>query len=302
MLLVMPGLQQLFKGSEEGKTFTLLANTQYFVLVPEGGSAHTISRSGDCGGLGEHMILAGENKSCTITLDDSGSSAQIFSAGNATLQNLTSFPTTTSEKETICDDGIDNDNDVKVDAADEDCLSITSTPATDETTTTPQPAKSQQAPTETQEQQPAEENNPPTADAGEDSSVESGKVVKLNGDNSKDPDANQQLSYLWIQVSPGSPSVSLDGAKNEIASFKAPQVDKDTKFKFELTVKDGKGGENTDSVTVEVLGIADEEEQKVEQQTETSKQEQDQQEAESSKTSNLSPGSPSDEPEGKLPK
>jgi hypothetical protein len=270
--------------------------------VPERQSAHTISRSGDCGGLavlgGNTTILAGEIKSCTITLDDSGGGAQIFFAGNATLQNLTSFPTTTSEKETICDDGIDNDNDVKVDAADEDCLFITSTPATNETTTTPQPTESEQASPETQEQQPAEENNPPTADAGEDSSVESGKVVKLNGDNNKDPDANQQLSYLWIQVSPGSPSVSLDGAKNEIASFKAPQVEKDTKFNFELTVKDGTGGEDTDTVMVEVLGSADKEEQKVEQQAETSKQEQDQQETESSKTNKLPSDSLSDIPKG----
>lgn len=273
--------------------------------MPEGGSAQTISRSGDCGGLEGHAILAGENKSCTITLDDSGGSAQIFFSGNATLQNLTSFPTTTSEKETICDDGIDNDNDVKVDAADEDCLFITSIPTTPDentTTTTPPSAESEQAAPETQGQQSTEQNNPPTADAGEDSSVESGKTVKLNGDDSKDPDANQDLSYLWEQVSPGSPSVSLDGAKNEIASFKAPEVDKDTKFKFELTVKDGKGREDTDTVMVEVLGSADKEEQKVEQQAETSKQEQDQQEAESSKTSNLPPGSPSDEPEGKLPK
>lgn len=55
-------------------------------------------------------------------------------------------------------------------------------------------------------------------------------------------DANQELSYLWKQVSPGSPSVSLDGEEEEVASFKAPQVDEDTRFKFELTVKDGKGG------------------------------------------------------------
>jgi hypothetical protein len=310
MLLVLGQIQQLFKGSEEGTTFALPANTQYFILLPERRITHTISRSGDCGGGladlgGNTTILAGEIKSCTITLDDREGDAQIFSAGNATLQNLTSFPTTTSEKETICDDGIDNDNDVKVDGADEDCLSITSTPTTpdENTTTTSSPsAESEQAAPETQGQQPTGQNNPPTADAGEDSSVESGKTVKLNGDDSKDPDANQVLSYLWEQVSPGSPSVSLDGAKNEIASFNAPQVDKDTKFKFELTVKDGKGGEDTDSVTVEVLGIADEEEQKVEQQAETSKQEQDQQEAESSKTSKLPPGSPSDEPEGKITK
>lgn len=55
---------------------------------------------------------------------------------------------------------------------------------------------------------------------------------------------------MWEQVPHGSPSVSLDGEKEEVASFKAPEVDKDTKFKFELTVKDGKGGDDTDSVTI----------------------------------------------------
>jgi hypothetical protein len=123
------------------------------------------------------------------------------------------------------------------------------------------------------------------------SSVEPGKTVKLNGEGSKDPDANQDLSYLWEQVSPGSPSVSLDGTKNTIATFKAPEVEKDTKFKFELTVNDGKGGKDTDTVIVAVFGSAEEsqeqEQQKEDngQQPETSseqvEQEQEQQDDES---------------------
>jgi hypothetical protein len=280
ILLKLGQIQQLFKGSEEGTNFTLPANTPYFVLVPTRQSAHTISRSGDCGGLAGlggniTIILPGEIKSCTITLDDSGGSAQIFSAGNTTLQNLTRFPTSSEKSETICDDGIDNDNDVKVDAADEDCLLITSTITPGENTTTSPSspsAESARAAPETQGQQPAEENNPPTADAGEDSSVESGKIVKLNGEGSNDPDANQDLSYLWEQVSPGSPSVSLDGAKNTIATFKAPEVEKDTNFKFELTVNDGKGGKDTDTVTVAVFGSV-EEGQEQEQQKEDKGQE-----------------------------
>jgi hypothetical protein len=275
MLLVMGQIQQLFIGSEDRKTFSLPADTQYFV-IPEQQVSHTSSRSGDCGGLGllggnTTTILAGEIKSCTITLDDRGGSAQIFSTGNRTLQNLTRFPTTTSEKETICDDGIDNDNDVKVDAADEDCLLITSTTAPSENATTTLPSsETVQTPSQAQELQP--DNNPPNADAGEDSSVESGKTVKLNGEGSNDPDANQELSYLWKQVSPGSPSVSLDGEEEEVASFKAPEVDEDTKFKFELTVKDEKGGEDTDTATVAVFAIAEEQQEKEQEKEDESQQ------------------------------
>jgi len=115
--------------------------------------------------------------------------------------------------------------------------------------------------------------------------------LKLNGEESNNPDANQDLSYLCEQVSPSSPSVSLDGAKNTIATFKAPEVEKDTKFKFELTVNDGKDGKDTDTVIVAVFGSAEEgqeqEQQKEDdgQQPETSseqlEQEQEQQDDES---------------------
>jgi K319-like protein len=266
-------VSHLFRGSEEGITFTLPENKAYVLGWVGGPPNHDISGSDDCYPA---VIEVGANKTCTITVDDrpEAQMAQTMSLGNTTLQNLTSFTPTTSEKETICDDGIDNDNDLKVDAADEDCLLISSTATPEDNTTMTSPSA------ET-ELQPAEENNPPNADAGEDSSVESGKTVKLNGEGSNDPDANQDLSYLWEQVSPGSPSVSLDGAKNTIASFKAPEVEKDTKFKFELTVDDGKGGKDTDTVTVAVFGSAEEgqeqEQQKEQEQEQQKEQEQEQQ-------------------------
>jgi hypothetical protein len=262
----------------DGRTFNM---PQFlYTIDPRADPGYTTSLEGDCTDV---LVVENQTKTCTITLDDKASSAQIFSAGNATLQNLTSLSPTTYEQETICDDGIDNDNDVKVDAADEDCLLNTSTTTPEENATTTLPSsETVQAPSQAQELQPAEDNNPPNADAGEDSSVESGETVELNGEGSNDPDANQELSYLWEQVSPGSPSVSLDGEEEEIASFKAPEVDEDTKFKFELTVKDGKGGEDTDSVTVGVLGIVDtQEEENAEEEQEEQEQEQDQQEAES---------------------
>jgi len=93
----------------------------------------------------------------------------------------------------------------------------------------------------------SEGNQPPTADAGADQTVAGGSTVDLDGSASSDPDGDP-LSFSWTQTA-GS-AVTLTGADTATPSFTAPNAI--ATLTFELTVDDGNGGVDTDSVNVNV--------------------------------------------------
>ncbi|MCB9933829.1 MAG: S8 family serine peptidase [Planctomycetes bacterium] len=96
-------------------------------------------------------------------------------------------------------------------------------------------------------------NNPPTANAGVDFSVTEGNQGTLNGTASSDPDSDP-LSYSWVEF--GSSWVTLQNANTANPTFIAPMVSSAFIITFELTVDDGRGGSDTDTVVVTVLDSA----------------------------------------------
>jgi hypothetical protein len=93
-------------------------------------------------------------------------------------------------------------------------------------------------------------NEPPTADAGPDQTVEEGLTVTLDGRGSTDSDG-VIVSYLWEQID--GPEVTLAGADTFQASFTAPDVGPSGEvLTFQLTVTDNGGLQGTDTCTVSV--------------------------------------------------
>ena len=82
------------------------------------------------------------------------------------------------------------------------------------------------------------DNDAPTAEAGNNQTVNEGDAVTLSGSGT-DPE-QQTLTYSWRQTA-GSPNVSLTNATTQTASFTAPNVAENTTITltFELTVSDG---------------------------------------------------------------
>jgi subtilisin len=100
-------------------------------------------------------------------------------------------------------------------------------------------------------------NRSPVARAGQDQVVKEGDKVTLDGSTSTDPDKNA-LSFSWEQVSPRQPVIKLlqsSDTSNKVL-YTAPEVDKDTTFKFKLTVKDTRGGLASDSVNILTKNVA----------------------------------------------
>ena len=94
------------------------------------------------------------------------------------------------------------------------------------------------------------QNQPPTADAGPDQTVESGKTVTLNGVNSSDED-DGIVSYQWVQTS-GS-LLSLSDANIAQPTFLAPDADlQGLSAEFKLSVTDANGLTSTDSCIVNI--------------------------------------------------
>ena len=93
-----------------------------------------------------------------------------------------------------------------------------------------------------------EPNQPPTADAGDDQTVDSKASVSLDGSGSTDPDAGDTLDYAWSQTS--GPSVSLNGADTARPSFTAPLGP--ATLEFELEVCDPVAACDSDTVEVTV--------------------------------------------------
>jgi PKD repeat protein len=98
-----------------------------------------------------------------------------------------------------------------------------------------------------------ETNAQPTANAGENQTVDAGALVFLYGGASFDPD-DESLTYEWAQTS-GVP-VNLLDAHAVTASFVAPRLDEDIVLEFSLTVGDGELT-SQDFITVFVEGMID---------------------------------------------
>jgi hypothetical protein len=89
--------------------------------------------------------------------------------------------------------------------------------------------------------------------AGSDQTVNSGDIVKLDANRSKDPDG-EIVSFSWIQIS--GPSVVLNGHNALTPSFTAPTVESNSELKFSLTVTDDNGNTSSPSiVTVNVTPV-----------------------------------------------
>ena len=91
-------------------------------------------------------------------------------------------------------------------------------------------------------------NLPPTANAGPDQAVNGNAAVTLDGSGSSDPDAGDSLTFSWTQTA--GTTASLSGANTATPTFTAPNVDET--LTFELTVADGNGGSDTDTVNITV--------------------------------------------------
>lgn len=91
-------------------------------------------------------------------------------------------------------------------------------------------------------------NQPPTANAGQDITVISGRLVTLTGSGT-DEDGSIS-SYLWTQVS--GPSITIDDTTSPSISFSAPDVSTSQEILLELTVKDDLDAASSDSVVITV--------------------------------------------------
>ena len=98
-------------------------------------------------------------------------------------------------------------------------------------------------------------NNPPTAAAGDDLTVDEHSPVTLSGNGSADPDSDP-LSFTWTQLS--GPLVELANPSTALPSFTAPFVSLGgADLVFGVTVDDGFGGESSDTVNVHVQNVND---------------------------------------------
>lgn len=99
-------------------------------------------------------------------------------------------------------------------------------------------------------------NNPPVADAGDDSSVKPGATASLSGSNSFDPESDP-ITYMWTQVA-GTP-VTLSDPTAASPNFTGPNVVGDV-LAFKLQVSDGKESSTpstgTDSFFADTVAIA----------------------------------------------
>ena len=97
------------------------------------------------------------------------------------------------------------------------------------------------------------DNDPPTANAGPDQTVEEGVTIPLDGSNSTDPD-DGIASYQWIQTS--GTSVALSNASAVQSTFTAPDVGTGGEsLAFQLTVTDNGGLQSQDTCIVNVTGV-----------------------------------------------
>jgi hypothetical protein len=97
-------------------------------------------------------------------------------------------------------------------------------------------------------------NHPPTAEAGDEQTVDEGATVSLSGSGT-DPD-NNLLLFSWSQSSGPSVTIIPDQADSSKATFIAPQTFcAGDVIVMTLTVDDQYGGVTTDDVTINVANV-----------------------------------------------
>ena len=103
-----------------------------------------------------------------------------------------------------------------------------------------------------------DDNHVPDANAGEAFMSYEGQQVTLNGEGSRDRDGDF-LTYSWDHIfdttSSGLSNIGYSNIDSKLFTFIAPYVDKDTTLTFGLTVNDGKGGSDSDTVEVQVIDM-----------------------------------------------
>jgi choice-of-anchor B domain-containing protein len=92
-------------------------------------------------------------------------------------------------------------------------------------------------------------NQAPNSIAGVSQTVSSGSSVTLDGSLSNDPDGDS-LTYAWAQTR--GPTVTLQNADTNTATFVAPVVSSDTLLRFSLTATDAAGLSDTATAAVTV--------------------------------------------------
>ena len=98
-------------------------------------------------------------------------------------------------------------------------------------------------------------NNIPTADAGDDQTVNEGDTVTLDATASVDADGVDSLTYQWTQESPDLPTITISDSTTAQPTFDAPEVATTTDFIFKVTVSDSLAATDIDTVTITVNNI-----------------------------------------------
>ena len=97
-------------------------------------------------------------------------------------------------------------------------------------------------------------NNPPTANAGANQSVNEAATVQLDASASSDlEDAASSLTYSWQQVDSSGYTITLSDATAATPSFTAPNPAANTDLIFQLTVTDSLGKSSDANATITVI-------------------------------------------------
>lgn len=98
-------------------------------------------------------------------------------------------------------------------------------------------------------------NQPPTANAGPNQSVEAGARVQLNATLSTDPEDGSISQFGWEQVDNGADAVFLEFANTATPEFTAPSSLTAQTLEFRVQAQDSEGATSTDTVIVNVASL-----------------------------------------------